>query len=272
MKFVVFSDIHYASEVPSHDEKAMERKLVGYAVPLVDQLIDVIDNKIKPDVAICLGDFIEDLMNHDKDIQNFLYIWKLVNRMKTPLYSTIGNHELRSMENEDEIKKLMGYDNLTYSIEIMGYHLVFLGLSIDKKESEAEGGIIKTRYLPEKDIEWLKNDLGKNELPCIVFCHYGIAEDEMKGNWWFDSKVARELALLGNRDELKDIFKSDGNVLAVFSGHQHWTKILKEDGIDYYVVGSLTENIDNDGVPDGVYFEVEVEGKELRVEEKHLRL
>lgn len=92
----------------------------------------------------------------------------------------------------------------------------------------------------------------------------------MKGNWWFES--CPETALLGNRKELKEILKSDKNLLAVFSGHQHWTKKIIEDGIPYYVVGSMTEYISNDGVPDGVYFIVEFDGEKLYVIEKHIRL
>lgn len=75
----------------------------------------------------------------------------------------------------------------------------------------------------------------------------------MKGNWWFES--CPENALLGNRKELKQIIKSNrSKILAIFSGHQHWTKYLKEDEISYYIVGSITENINKDGIPDGCIF------------------
>jgi hypothetical protein len=38
------------------------------------------------------------------------------------------------------------------------------------------------------------------------------------------------------------------------------------------MIGSLTENINKDGVPDGVYFEVEVNDGKVNVLEKHLKL
>ena len=34
----------------------------------------------------------------------------------------------------------------------------------------------------------------------------------------------------------------------------------------------MTENINNDGIPDGVYFIVEFNGETLDVTEKHIRL
>lgn len=119
-------------------------------------------------------------------------------------------------------------------------------------------------------MNWLKEDLNKNNLPTIICTHFGVAEDDMKGNWWFES--CPEDALLGNRKELKEIIKNNKNILAVFSGHQHWTKFIKEDGISYYVLGSMTENINGDGIPDGVYFIVNYDEKNIEVIEKHIRL
>lgn len=92
----------------------------------------------------------------------------------------------------------------------------------------------------------------------------------MKGNWWFET--CPEHALLGNRKELKEIIKINKNILAVFSGHQHWTKKIVENEIPYYVIGSMTENINNDDIPDGVYFVVEFDGEKLNVIEKHIKI
>ena len=79
---------------------------------------------------------------------------------------------------------------------IDGYHLVFLGLSPEEKLSQNNGGILKTRELSKKDLDWLKHDLSTNSLPTLVFIHYGLAEDNMVGNWWFEENT--EHALLKN--------------------------------------------------------------------------
>lgn len=92
----------------------------------------------------------------------------------------------------------------------------------------------------------------------------------MKGNWWFEN--CPQYAVLGNRKEIKDILNKDKNLIAVFSGHQHWTKKLIENGVNYYVLGSLTENINDNGVPDGVYYEVNLEDTKIDVKERHLKL
>lgn len=80
------------------------------------------------------------------------------------------------------------------------------------------GGIFRTQFIS-------KEDLNKNNLLTIICTHFGIAEDNMKGNWWFES--CPEDVLLANRKELKEIIKNDKNNLSVFSGHQHWTKHIK---------------------------------------------
>lgn len=266
LKLVIFSDIHYLDE--SHNEQ-YNRKLTKLAVPLFEKLNDEINNHIKPDLCIYLGDFIEDTNNHDQDIKNFKIIYNKFKSIKVPFYSALGNHDLRSMSSRDEIEKIIGRYS-TFSINVKGYHLVFLGLDVKNDLGIAEGGILKTQFISQDDLEWLKRDVQKNKLPCIIFNHFGIAEDNMKGNWWFEN--CAESALLANRNEVKEILKKHNNILGVFSGHQHWTKQIKEESINYYIVGSLTENINNDNIPDGVYFEVEINNQELKIVEKHIKL
>ena len=124
--------------------------------------------------------------------------------------------------------------------------------------------------MSKNEINWLKEDLQKNELPCLIFTHFGLAEDKQEENYWF--AIEPEVGLMGNRKEIKDIIRNDKNVIAIFTAHQHWTKQIKEDGKNYYIVGSLTENINNDGIPDGVYFEVDLEDKDVKITEHHIRI
>lgn len=269
-KIVMFSDLHYAPEKPINNGSKIDRKLMEYAEPLLDKLTNEVNNVIRPDLVLNLGDLVEDFNDHDKDIINLNYIWQKFKLIESPFYSCIGNHDLRSMTSRNEVEKIMEYVHSTFSFDIAGMHIVILGTYVNNELGTDEGGIFKTQFISNEDLEWLKQDLRDNKLPTIICLHFGVAEDDMEGNWWFESYP--ETALLGNRNELKKIIKESSNVLAVFSGHQHWTKYIKEDGISYYVLGSLTENINNDGVPDGVYFIVEFDGENLEVIEQHIRL
>ncbi len=282
LKLILFSDIHYLDKRPKKIDWVLKRKLTQYADVLVDTLIDKINNEFKPNISICLGDLIEDQFNYDQDLNNYKYIWNKLKRIKTPFYSVIGNHDLRTIESRETLESIMEYPNATFSFDLEGYHFIILSTDIIKNvniddsilnkfkniSKEEIYGLYKSQCISEKEIKWFKEDLNKNKLPCLIFTHFGLAEDNQAGNYWFE--IEPEVGLLGNRKIIKDIIKKDKNVMAVFSAHQHWTKKLNEDGKDYYVLGSLTENINDDGIPDGVYFEVNLEDRTIEIKEHHL--
>lgn len=270
MRIVIFSDLHYAPERPINNGSIIDRKLMEYAEPLLDKLIIKVNNEIKPDLVLNLGDLIEDFNDKQIDLKNLAYIWNKFKAFKPPFYSLAGNHDLRAMDSRTDVERVMGYDHSTYSFDLNGYHFVMLGLDVQNDGSHISGGILKTQFVSKVDLEWLKKDLKINKLPTLIFVHFGVAEDEMVGNWWFSK--CNEHALLANRKELKQIIKQNKNVIAVFSGHQHWTKTTIEDNLPYFVIGSMTENINDDGVPDGIYFDVELNDKTISVKENHLRL
>ena len=182
----------------------------------------------------------------------------------------MGNHDLRTMNSRKELEEIMGYQNATFSFDLRGYHFIILTTDIREDLGGDDGGIYKAQCMSEKEIAWLKEDLEKNRLPCIIFTHFGLAEDGQIGNYWFEKNP--EEGLMSNRKEVKEIIKSDGNIIAVFNGHQHWTKQLKEDGKVYYIVGSLTDNVDMQGIPDGVYLEVELQDRNVKIIEKHIQV
>ncbi len=268
-KIVLFSDLHYAPERPVNNGSIIDRKLTDLALPLLENLIDRTNNRIKPDVVFNLGDLVEDFNDKQQDLVNLKFIWNQFKKFNCPFYSLAGNHDLRSMDSRQEVENIMG-GHSTFSVDIKGYHFVLLGLDVKPELGRAYGGIFKTQFISTEDLNWLKKDLENNSLPVIVLSHFGIAEDDMKGNWWFERNP--DHALLGNRKELKEILSKDKNVLAVFSGHQHWTKFHIENNINYYVIGSMTENINDDEVPDGVYFEIELRDKNISILENHIRL
>ena len=268
-RLIVFSDLHYAPVRPVNNGSNLGRKLTDLSLPVLEKMIDVI-NKSKPDASIFCGDYVEDFNDHDEDLKNLEFIWNKMKKIEVPFYGCVGNHDLRTMSHRNEVERILGYNHSTYSVDVNGVHLVVLGTEVNNSIGTAEGGIFKTQFMSKEDLVWLKEDLNKTDKPALVFCHFGIAEDDMKGNYWFSELP--ETALLGNRKELKEILKNSGKVLAVFSGHQHWTKSLVEDNISYYVVGSLVEDVKDNGVPDAVYFEVEMKENNVIVLEKHIKI
>lgn len=270
-KIVIFSDLHYAPEIPVNNGSEIGRKLIEKSLPIFESLVYKIKNEIKPDIVFNLGDVIEDFNDKEKDKQNYRFILNKLKQLNCPFYSATGNHDLRSMDSREELEELMGYEHSTFSLDFNGYHFIVLGLELNNNQSNVFGGILKAHRVSEEDLIWLENDLKHNKLPCIVFSHYSVASDDMKGNYWFGRGNA-ERGVLGNSKEVKNILKKDKNLIAVFSGHQHWTKFHIEDGVSYYVIGSLSENINNNGIPDGVYFEVDLKDKNITIAEKRITI
>jgi len=224
-------------------------------------------NDIKPDLVVNLGDTIEDLRDVEADTRNLQHVWKLLSGIKSRFYCVPGNHDMLTLSRR-QFLDIIGYETSTFSVDIGGYHFVFLGL--DDKETTMTTGYKMKMTISQSDIGWLENDIKQNKLPSIVFTHFALADDDMKGNFWFDREPQRIEAFLDNRDQIKRVLKTDKNLLGVFSGHQHWTKTIIEDGISYHVVGSLTENLKGDGKPDGVWLEVDILDKVLKIKQNNL--
>ena len=155
-KIVFFSDLHYAPEKPVNNGSKIERKLMEYAEPLLEKLTNEINDVIKPDVVVNLGDLVEDFNDHDKDIVNLNYIWNKFKKIKYPFFSCVGNHDLRSMTTRREVEEIFGYDHSTFSFDIAGIHVVILGTYVNNQMGTAEGGIFKTQFISEEDLKWLE--------------------------------------------------------------------------------------------------------------------
>lgn len=261
LKICIFSDIHYIDKNP---EWKVKQKLVEYAEPLLDKMILKVNEEIKPDICIHLGDMIQASDDRKQNLKNISYIWNKCQSFKVPFVTLLGNHELKTEKDNKEVLRIIGYKDATFSIDINGYHLIFLGTDVNSEDEK-----FKTQYVSENDLNWLEEDLMEHkDKRIILFSHFGIADDiGIEENFW--SRDNGESLMLRNRDKIKSLLKNK-RIIAVFVGHQHWTKTITEDGIDYYMIGSIVENIKQNGVPDGVFFEIEINEDNIIAQEKHL--
>ena len=262
--FRVFADLHYLDEVPNWPEK---RKLVEYSEEMLDKLIESTNSNKDLTFIINLGDLIQATGNKEKDIRNIKYILNKLNRIKIDKYNILGNHELKSFDSNKELLYLFNYTHSSYSFDYENYHFLVIGTDINNEDDK-----FKTQYVSKEDILWIRKDLEKNkEKSIIIFCHFGIIDDkDIMQNYWAYTENGKNL-MLRNRKEILEIL-SNYNVIGILCGHQHWTKKLPYKDKHCYMLGSLTENILNDGIPDGVYFDVILNEENMMVEEKHIRI
>ncbi len=260
MRIIVFADIHYFAGDLEGAIFNKKKKLVQYALPMLDRLTEKINGEYGADLAVNLGDIIQDTTEHDGDIKALEFMFDRLKAISCPCCSVLGNHDLKMMDSVTEVEEIMGHES-TYSFDTGGYHFVFLTTEVRPELGTERGGCYKAQYLSEKNIGWLFEDLKANTLPTLIFTHYGLAENP---------EINDGCLFMKNRAEVKKIIKKDKNVLAVFSGHQHRTYRIEEDGVRYYALGSMISDRNEIGKPDGVYFEIELDGGKLTVTEHHI--
>ena len=260
MKIIVFSDVHYFADDIETAIFNTKEKLVKYALPMLDKLTEKINNEHKADLSVNLGDIIQDTTKHDDDIEALKFMFRRLKAIKCPCYSLLGNHDLKMMDSVEEVEELLGYKT-THSLDVGGFHLVFLTTEVRPELGTERGGCYKAQYLSESDLKWLEEDMKNNTLPCLIFTHYALAEDE---------SIQDECMFMKNRAEVKEIIKRSKNVKAVFSGHQHISKRLTEDGIDYHIVDSMIANSGISDEPRGTYLEIDTDGGEITVNTRRI--
>lgn len=262
MKIVLFADIHYFGD---DIEKAIfntQKKLVQYAIPITDKLVETVNGDEEIDMCVNLGDIIQDTQDKGRDLVCLDLMFRKLENINCPCYSVLGNHDLKMMDSVEEVEAVLGKKS-TCSVDMDGYHLVFLTTEVRSELGLGRGGCYKAQYMAQETIDWLKEDLERNELPCVVFTHYGLAEEE---------PINDECMFMKNRADVKAVLKNDKNILGVFSGHQHVTKTIVEDGIPYFLLGSMTACSETAGVPTGVYMELVLKGGRLDVTERHIKV
>lgn len=260
MKILVFADLHYyGGDVKNFNS---ERKLVEFAVPILNELIQTAQRE-QVCAVVNLGDIIQDAGNKESDIKSLEYMFGCLKEFKCPCYSVLGNHDLKMMDSLKDVEPIMGCDSSRYSVDIGGFHLVFLTTDVMPELGTARGGSYKTQNLSQQGLEWLKNDLENNNLPSLLFTHFPLVYDEA---------VRDECGYMKNREDVKEIIRADKNIRAVFSGHCHTPKVLEENGIKHYVVGSPTTSLKADGIPMGVYRIIETVGDDIITTEHRIVL
>lgn len=262
MKFAIINDIHHGPP-NSGFKNGIHRKLTFMAENLVNKFVDEMNTKELPEFIINLGDLIEDVNNRKTDIEYFKKTLALLKSLKMKTYTLIGNHDVRTLTSQDMLH-MLSYEKLYYSFDYDDYHFVALSFNMTGNHTKVLNDI--KAEVPPDQLKWLELDLDRANKPIIIFIHYSLAEDDMKGNFWFESEP--QYALLDNRQDVRKILEKSGKVKAVISGHQHWNRMKVHNNIPYFVVTSLIENFRNDGTPANAHTIVTLDREKIVVDVK----
>jgi Icc protein len=213
-------------------------KLTEHAEPYLNEFVGFISQAGSIAFAIQLGDLIQDA-DLEVDRINFKKAVDLLSRSPSPVHHVIGNHDSRHLTFE-ELQRILGLGNLYYSFDEDLYHFIVLHTLGSGPETSAV-------ILPDDQLGWLQKDLAETDKPTFVFSHHSFADQDLTGNPWFEGLP--EECLVGNREDVRKVFRESKKVAAVINGHLHWNHIDWHDGIPYITVQSATENIDNHDTP-----------------------
>ncbi len=246
MKFGIISDVHLGENCFI---KGVNRKLGNHSEKLLKKFVNTMNNKVKPNFVMNLGDLIE-RKDQNQDKANYSKGLKILNNLKCPLYNVIGNHELKNLS-KSEIKNILKISKFYYSCDIKYIHLIVLFSSWHKDRI----------IIGSEQIKWLKKDLRETENRVIVFVHHPLADQNLRGNFWFEGRENK--GLISNRQEIRKIIQDSGKVLAVFNGHVHWNKLNVHNKIPHFTIQSLVENFDNKGIPAAAYAVCEIKSRSI---------
>jgi Icc protein len=261
-RLAIVTDAHMG---PPKPEKS--RKLTHLGERLLAEFVKHVNEQIRPDAVLQLGDLIEDIVS-DKgqnmplslagalDLDNYLHGWSLLDGCKCAVHHVPGNHDTWLVD-PDALASLWNTPQAYYSVDVGDVHVVVLYTEAIEPRS-------MTTYVPHAQLVWLIDDLAATDKPIIICSHYSLADQDLRGNFWFEGLP--EECLVQNRADVRRVIASAGNVVAVFNGHLHWNNVTHHDGIPYISIQSLTQDLDGSGTPANAHAEVTIDGGFLWVE------
>ena len=173
-----------------------------------------------PDFYISIGDIWEEGGNKHTVDRFFRSVGEIASN-KTFMMS-VGNHEIMKGGPELYLKYMNQPHEYTFGLNYSNVHFSFLAYPYTCYQS----GEIKGNWLNETQVNWIKDDLSKNQDKDwrVVVIHSPIKSSAYFGE---DSKAQRILVPLFE----------EYNVSLVFMGSDHHYEHLNIDGIDYFVTG-----------------------------------
>ena len=175
-------------------------------------------NRKNPDFIIQMGDF----CYPDTSSDEFMSIFR---SFKGDKYSVLGNHDRDNGVSWDNAIKYFEMPTAYYSFDKKDFHFVVLN------GNEISDTITNyPRFISDKQLTWLNNDLDKTNKKTIVFVHQSL----------FDSHGVI------NQDTVRDILSSKHfkngkrKVLVCFNGHSHIDAAENINGVWYVAINSMS--------------------------------
>ena len=184
------------------------------------------------DLAIEVGDLIDaaDARSSAAELAFLRQIDHQFQKAGAPRMYVLGNHCVYSLSKGDFLGAV-GQASPYFSRDVGGWHVVVLDACNRKDGVEYDKGNFDwtDTEIPERQREWLAQDLADTESPAIVFVHQRIDLD--KPSYY----------AVHSASEVRAILKDSGKVAAVFQGHSHTNEHNRIDGVNYVTLMAMVE-------------------------------
>jgi Icc protein len=227
----IVTDLHFGPEARFGGKL---RKMTHQAGDLARDFVRRMNDQVRPDLVVNLGDDIED-ESREADLIRYGECQAILRVARAPLVNVAGNHDLIHLNRDDLCQFWQRGGPLYYSFDQGGWHFVVLH-TIERQDVEIR--------VPETQLEWLRADLARGHANAIVLMHHSASEQLLDDSRWWPGRA--HLALVKERADLRRIFGESGCVRAVFNGHLHWNHLDVIGDIPYVTIQSLIENLDDD--------------------------
>jgi len=238
-RFGVITDIHHTNKPDTADRK------YSASLAKTEHFVDAM-NREKVDFVIELGDFVDTLAGGTDPVQNLGEVEGIFTSFDGPHYHVLGNHEFDNVKREDLLPRLdntgIPAGQTYYSFDRRGIHCVVLDADYTVAEPhrpfdmQTPGNSFwtwKDAWIPQEELDWLVADLAGSDLPTVLFTHQLLHRESTEDH------------TIKNADVVRGILEADGQVLAVFSGHDHRGEIAFRNGIHYLVLeGNVGMSLD----------------------------
>jgi len=238
VKFGIFSDLHV--DIMHDCEERLRVFLDAARAADVDFIVQLGDFCYPDEGRDCICKpekrpvNIENALHYptyaDKDT-----IRRLFFEFEKPAYSVIGNHDL-DMCSGPQLLESYHMPARWYSFDCGGVHFVALDANycyVDGKYIPYDNGIYfdwsydkpkPLPYLPEEELEWLRDDLSKTPYPSVLFSHQMLREGDLR-----------------NHEAFADIINNAPKpVILSANGHHHKDNLTKVGKTWYWNVNSMS--------------------------------
>ena len=231
LTLAIVSDLHFGPEARFAGKL---RKLTAHAGFLARGFVDRMNEVVRPDLVVNLGDDIED-ESPAVDLARYRECQSILRGARADVVNVAGNHDVIHLGATDLLAAWGREGELHYAFDRGGFHFVVLHTR-ERKDLDVSVG-------PDQ-LAWLEADLAASSLPTVVLMHHSAADQDLRGNRWFEGSP--HLCLVKERRRLREVFARHGRVVAVFNGLLHWNHVDVVDGLPFVTLQSLVENLDED--------------------------